>query len=507
MKNRNTLFLPSAKSKSAVLPQSIDVDEIFKKNPPKHRYVNRDDIIFLVTLLYRKSFYHDGYFTYKKDGYIPLRMEYLRDFNRHIRYSLQYLIAIGIVKADNSYIKGVVSIGYKIDERYFNGRTRQVEYSSYKYYWKLKQFPNDDFNRAYLLSKFPFLVKPFNDRRIGIDAKKSFFILKKLRDEKIASARISKLPENDIEEIHRSYLRQKEKIIRIIKNDYTDTYGIDTTSFRFHSLITNMKKELRPLLTLDGEPTVSFDLKNSQPFFMLLFFKNEAYLKYEKTSILRLNTINSEYTKHVQKVIRSWRTPLMMANSSETIDNTGFDLVEFIGEVKKGTLYESLLEKKYGVGIRYDTQFQKKRKVIKRQFISYLYDIDREVGSGRSIRSLFKKHFPTVYNILSDFKAYETAELAKVQDGYDFRSGRRVKKFKEVDSGFKTLAIFLQTIESRVILDICCRRIAELFPEMSFLTVHDCIIVPKSYQESVYGLITDLITRAVGNKPIIEKEA
>lgn len=186
--------------------------------------------------------------------------------------------------------------------------------------------------------------------------------------------------------------------IDCINNKYIfwhfDDYG------RFHTNFTILKSFIRKnCLMLDGQQVSEVDIANSQPLFLL-------------------KIIESSYTK---------------CKSSE--------LEQFRELVLNGQIYDFLRE-----SIPHLT-----REEIKPMVYHVLFGPNKRNKAD----SLFKKHFPSIYNFIIDFK----------KEKGDYR--QLSYELQKAESEF---------IYNRVLVDFSSR-----FPGVPFLTVHDSIIIQKSY--------------------------
>lgn len=63
-----------------------------------------------------------------------------------------------------------------------------------------------------------------------------------------------------------------------------------------------------------------------------------------------------------------------------------------------------------------------------------------------------------------------------------------IKLYKKEHGDYKVLAYELQKSESNLIFNKIIRQIMTLYPEINLVTVHDSIIIPKSYKDSVWAI-------------------
>jgi len=83
-------------------------------------------------------------------------------------------------------------------------------------------------------------------------------------------------------------------------------------------------------------------------------------------------------------------------------------------------------------------------------------------GSNSKADKMFIKLFPTIHNF--------------------------IKLYKKENGDYKVLAYELQKSESNLIFNKIIRQIMTLYPEINLVTVHDSIIVQRSYKDSVWAI-------------------
>jgi len=236
-------------------------------------------------------------------------------------------------------------------------------------------------------------------------------------------------------------------------------YSIDKTSGRFHSNVTNLAKELRPYLRINGEPLVNIDIKNSQPYLSIILLTNPGKVSgfaVNPAFAMMLTTLKVSLTEDVKK---------------------------YIFLVSTGTLYEFLQDhfKRDGLDLS--------RNETKEQVLRILFARNRSPKdiTNRRARDVFKANFKTVHRI-----------FCKV------RGNARGDKF----SSFKRFSILLQTIESFLMLDVIMKRIYRELPGTIAVTVHDSIMtgILTNNVEAVRKIMEEELTNFVGMRPQIKIE-
>ena len=341
---------------------------------------------------------------------------------------------------------------------------------------------------------------------------------------------------------------QAAMIQRIKDGDFftiPDRYG------RFHSNITNLKKTLRPFLRYRESKLVNLDIANSQPMIFCLLLVNllsnsgkldnlidyefsdssnayaldidEAFLSslssfsspsslvslsspfspedqetggiegeregeeeilpilrrfcIEKRCIVNsdndLQPVNNSQSKQEEEgkgeregevlpILRRFcieessivnnGNGLRQTNNSYGITTNLCDYVtEFINLCERGVLYDDLMRR---LNI-----LPRRRDAFKRLFFSQVF-FGRIKATGR-VRELFAQDFPTAYKAINDLKRKD----------------------------YRQLAYLLQAHESKIMLDVICRKILDEMPGTFVGTVHDSILTTPDKADQVRAIM------------------
>jgi hypothetical protein len=142
-------------------------------------------------------------------------------------------------------------------------------------------------------------------------------------------------------------------------------------------------------------------------------------------------------------------------------------VIEFVGLCERGVLYDNLMER---LGIP-----AKRRKGFKRLFFTQVF-FGRIKATGR-VRELFARDFPTVYQAINDLKQKD----------------------------YRQLAYLLQAHESKLMIDIICRKILDELPGTFIATIHDSIMTTPDKADEVREIMVREFRR-FGLKPTIRLE-
>lgn len=151
------------------------------------------------------------------------------------------------------------------------------------------------------------------------------------------------------------------------------------------------------------------------------------------------------------------------------------DLERYKLLVQQGVFYEYLADSiGEELGIGYND-----RKKVKAAVFQVLFTDNRFLGQAEAKpKQLFKKHFPTVYELFSRIKKSDKTNLPRL----------------------------LQRIESHLMLLVVAKRIARERPRLPIFTIHDSIVTTEGDEEYVKSVLLDEMTKAIGFPPKLSTE-
>lgn len=206
-----------------------------------------------------------------------------------------------------------------------------------------------------------------------------------------------------------------------------DEYG------RIHTNITNLNKKIKKYIKLNNQTITNTDITNSQPIFLTTIISNK----------LQFKTINNH----------------------KLVDYPE-DFINFVNLCESGKLYAF---------IRLHSKCSFRRKRIKQRCFSLFYG--RNLYDNPII-SVFKKHFPTVWN--------------------------SIRKIKQIH-GYKFLAQEMQRRESNFVIEKCCHRLMLEYPHIDILTIHDSIVSLTEYSNIVKKIMIEEFNK-IGLNPKLKTE-
>ena len=432
------------------IPESIDLVGYLAKYPPSFSF-KIDHFYYIIEYLSMGMERDD---VDKNEGYVNLNAQKLQSKIHNYKQYLDHLLKHNFILTDGHYVPGEKSRGYLISgyrssdstaikyipiQDYVTKKKRRQEIEEYKATLKrterthkhlTKWFNKNlliDFKHAkkLLIELYPPYTRPIGGKKKG-EASRYTKIL-------IATHALDKL--------HRQQFY----------------YTVDKSVGRFHSNLTNLKKELRNHITYDNQPLVNIDIKNSQPLLSQILLRKSFYNRKSSHNIHQYSHIFHSITS-----ITLSSFSLMLEECLESIDNTGF--TEYINMVNSGDFYRQLSHKMYP-----DKKFDKKS--IKLMILTTFFSDNRYFAHPDAAgKRDFKTHFPEVYEVFSLIKRKENSLLARI----------------------------LQSIESDIIVNKASKRIARERPDLPIFTIHDSIATTIGNEHYVATIITEEVRDLTG---------
>lgn len=373
----------------------------------------------------------------KENMATPLKMTYIKMLVPNGDRYLFALIEMGVIIRTGAYIPSATSYRYYFTEMY---RSRYIS------------IPMTNMKLARRIDKAQTQFKRQGSKSVrGFNNQVQY--LKRLT-----------ITDEHAEYIKTNYSTDTEKYnsimasaTRIINGDLH--WSVDSTSGRFHSNLTNMNKELRPFLRVDGKRLCNVDIKNSQPFLSTILLTNPS-----KVSWMTNNPAFS-------MLLESLKISMYQ------------DVKKYISLVVSGAIYEHLMCEFEKEGLKLT------RSETKAQMLRILFARNRtpKDETNRKCREIFKDRFPEVHRIFAKVRGNDTGD-----------------KF----TSFSRFAILLQRIESYLMLDRILKRVYKELPGVVAITIHDSVMtgVLTTDVEAVRKIMIEEMTDFVGFAPQISIE-
>lgn len=385
------------------------------------------------------------------NGHVPLLQRHLEKVVHHsvLKQVKQILIDRGVIGCDLTAIIGRKAYGYRLAPEY--RKTELLFCADIKLNRKIWEAQAQvEGVRHPLLSWLLACL-----RRLEIDSKQAAAVIATLRPR-----RKRRKQQLTVEDYH---LRLTEHVQQMTNGEHRlhgDAYG------RVHTLVVNLKRELRHLLTMDGQPLVSIDLSCSQP--LMIAVLTMRYFNKSKMAMHRLINMKHDQdkdpynapnkalvnnSKHTSTSNVTAYMPITNARAPKTPTKQGVcakgvplrplpaDLHEFVRVCQDGTLYEVMSRPGESV------------KRNKRRLLSAFYARPGGKRVSGVIRRnqmwlRFAERFPTAAKFLLDLK---------VKD-------------------YRRAAWVVQNFEATMVLGNVCGRIMREQPDAVIVTVHDCLM-------------------------------
>lgn len=470
------------------LPVNLDLDQLIYDNPRPATFnpYKKDKLMYIIHLLNAMPLMNKDLLC---DDFILINAQILQKFIQNYPDYLSYLLNdLKIVETDGRYIVGQKSTGFRLIEKY---RTTVVAVPilDRTFQQTLKVYKN---KKTLSVKHLGYMTKWFNDDlQINMDAVTDFL------DEELAlkSKNYDLWDYNRIKKAHIKPINQfNHAKMSAEKLSWKDFYlMLDNNVYRFHSNLTNMRSIIRNAITYKGEKLVSIDIKNSQPYLSTLLLSRDFWIttknEPKKDAFLsisfdepQINSSTSFYNIkgsksnniNIYNIKNNNIVPYIMLGEMENaLIQQGFD--HYIQLVVSGQLYEYLEEMFLNkLGIVYDD-----RKEVKAAVFQVLFTDNRFLGQeDAKPKKLFKKLFPEVYDIFSKIKRKDKSLLPRL----------------------------LQSIESYLIVDVICKRIATELPNAPIFTIHDSIATTEEYVDAVELIMQEELYYAIGYPPKLKKE-
>lgn len=407
--------------------QSIqDIEAAIKPHIVGYSRINLFQVISIVAYHTRKD----------KEG-APLKIRYVMNLVPQGDKYLKKLVDYGIIERLGNAVPGKTSYLYRIADQYYS-KYESIKLTDQRLIRRIDQARQKIHKE---------IAKSTRGRSEQIKYLKQLTISENYR--KILSDRYMRNYEQ-----HNSILASA---VRIENGDIF--YSVDQTSGRFHSNVTNMSKELRPYLRIQGQQLVNIDVKNCQPYLSTILLTNPGKVSWM--------TDNVEFAR-------------LLASLQVTITE---DVKKYISLVITGQLYEYLMMKFAAAGMNLT------RSETKQQVLRILFARNRmpKEEMNKRARQIFIENFPTVNTIFSTVRGLEQGD-----------------KF----TNYKRFAILLQRIESFLMLDVVLKRIHKELPGVIAITIHDSIMTGILTNEvrAVREIIEKSFFDYVGFLPVIKEE-
>ncbi|WP_147204852.1 hypothetical protein [Segetibacter aerophilus] len=456
------------------IPENLDVEEIVKLNP--HSFYNqglkKENLLYVCSALVSARANHRNQMDKDETTYAPLCSNMLDQVVYNYNKYLEYLLQEGAIETDNHFIVGEKCRGYCFSEKYSGQRLKRVEVKEYRLKkairrarikWKEEQEKE--------MRGYGYMGKWWDTGDLQIDEETAFQWIKSYEKEKIKGIQAGPKTKKDKIAMIKNAINTSEDFKQLVRrlNQPDAMYHFSGEGHRFYNTISILKRELRQFVTYAGQHLVEVDIKNSQPFFSLVLFKESFWQSSRKNSgqNLSLDRILKDIYNKI-KNSNNYKAIITLLKTSETLTAQGFNEKNYGDLVVQGDLYthlETLINEA-------SPQKYKDRAWVKKAVMVWMYQKASKMYQ-LDMSELFKKLSPKVYELFRLVKS--------VQQNY--------------------LPIILQRVESFLVIDVICKRVAQEYPDIPFFTIHDSIITTKGNEALLESIMTQEIEAWTGYKP------
>jgi hypothetical protein len=464
------------------VPKNIDYESLFSKIEVEDSssIIELIDSIYLIlSLVCPKGKYKHRF--RKTNGFKPLNSAEMNELTRNRFSQVKRLLMNpeitpdgSILIEDKSYQVGVISKKYKLNENLYNNPGEKYvildSYTSKRFIEHLKKKKEE---RKQFEDQYQYITQKFEKSCITIDDDVYNYIWS-LQKELINNSNQYYSKDKNIKiQIHMNIGKLLSKCEKIKSKKFSTS--ISKKNHRFNSTITNLNKELRYYIKIDGKETIEVDTKNSQPYILATLLTNDFFAS--TTSDYSLNNIYPElYNKVLRfdthneiknsKCTSTYDTGIIYNNDASNYTSNSLSIYynKLIDvSCMYGTLWDSSEFKVYR-NLPYETGiydhlsevfFNKEVSAAEiKNFVMYLLNASNKyIRNNIEVIIKFKSKFPTINSIIE-----------------------KLNSLKNLPSAFSLL---LQRCESHLFLKVGCKELYDTFEDIPFITIHDGIILPK----------------------------
>jgi gas vesicle protein len=260
----------------------------------------------------------------------------------------------------------------------------------------------------------------------------------------------------------------ESKISAIQKKKFRPS--VSKSNHRLNSVITNLNRELRYYLKINGNRLVEVDLKSSQPYVLgsILtdrFFSGDTIIDYS------LIKIYPQLYKQLNYIVSKSSTDITSLIGNSIYNNKeGLPKYFMSGDLDNCPEIQSYRNLPFKEGFYshlnmtfFNGDFGTQK--VKEDIMLVLNLKELEKRKHIELIQQFKIHFPNINSFIE--------------------SVNNLNVFKSA------VAILLQRSESYLFLLVGCKAVNEQLPNVPFLTIHDSILIEEQYSELVTPILKD----------------
>jgi hypothetical protein len=391
-------------------------------------------------------------------GYVNLNAQLMQSFVQNYKEYLDYLLEHRIFRTDKKYIPSAKSMGYVLNKLHYDAEIVEIEIKDFvirKNRAKKNRALEQEMKTT--CAKYSYLTKWFNDK-LQIDAVGAYAKIEELFPEPQGAIRGT--TKGKASRTTKKY-SAKLAVQKLATGNFY--YKIDENVGRFHSNLTNIKKELRNYITYDGKPLVNIDIKNSQPLLSSILLDPSFYTT--KPRYINIYQLPSSFNLLTNKHKHTYTdTIIILVKVLQSVDIK--EVSSYSSMAKSGDFYQQLSKVMYPRRI-----FDKAQ--MKKLTYTVFFSNNRSIQGMHYIgKRNFRRIFPDVYKVFSTIKR----------------------------KNHRALSHILQRIESEIMIQRVSQRISKEQPTLPIFTIHDSIVTTDGNQDYVSNVIKEEAYKLTGLK-------
>jgi len=396
-------------------PTDLRLDEMLDQEDRRFG----DAIVYLCHAIMTRRVEDSRYRKGHNDGWVRLKAQYLqRIVGRHNWEHVKHLaVGNGVVECNESYFAGTRAKGYRMSAAYAEDTWGLREVADNRLLWRLQRWWTERERAEWKsIESNPMLVSPEVCK----------FLYRELQ-------RCGLRDDAPVDQFAPEVAVAVDKIRRGDWFFHRDQFG------RIHTNLSNIKRELRRFLLVDGQRLVNVDIANSQPLFIgMASCSGQTRKRREGREEGKQGGRQAGANLYVrQAYVR--QAPL------SGVGNVAVDLRRYMRLCEAGQLYQ-FVQSRIPKALDYDT--------LKQRVLSTLYDRD---SHRNAVYRVLDEHFPSL------------VEFA-----------RHVKR-----KDYRQLAHLAQRVESRFMFEQVVPRLMRERPGLFVASIHDSLLVPRGTEEYV----------------------
>ena len=486
-------------------PKNLKVDELVKIFPVGKSQgleintvvgFHKDKVHFICESIYRGMEELDLNMVHKEKSqpyFVPLSTKILQYVMSSHSYKgiLLWMELAGIIIADNSWKKDVVSQGYRFTDKYLFS---DFVWRPVKLALLLKKDIEQSLEETvcYEPEVYTGLKKFFECKLLKIDSEKADEVID------LQLTRAIEESNGNLDKIRQARLNTAADIRKVeLINSGKYLMTQDNTGYRIHTSLTQLPKTLRNLVTYDGHPLVEIDLSCSQLYFSnFLMDKDNWNIKTENQNIkaiwdgIKINDSNIENKSGIRiNYNRDKYTTIMCVEYYKRLYENKEIKNLFLENCCSGLIYDSI------VG-----DIEEKYKSEDASYFNPSWTFKRKRGFVKNVllNQIFANPNNPDHNGLYSGKNEEILESFATLYHEPYTVIQAIKKINYLD-----VSKLLTRIESVAMQGFVCKRLLRDFPEMPLATLHDALltVATNDYANTLKQVMLEEITRFMSCTP------